>query len=364
MKIEVFYGPTKNFDDYLSKKNKLTNDNYTLLSLALDIEKNKYPSPVYYKSSVLIVHSYDYSSVTDSVLYDFVSFIEYSGIKEIYLQNPPNLIIQNLKNCYSKEVISCHYFKYQEIGLNVINKFKIEAPKKIWGQEEALASFSNFLYINNKLNPEQKPIVIMLYGPSGVGKTETCKFLASLLEEEIYYHQFSMFQSGHYADFLYGGKIQDNSLAKELLERKSNIILFDEFDKCAPIMYSAFYELFDTGIFKDRNYSVNLKNAIIVCTSNYKNQDEIFNTLGAPIFFRINGFIEYRKLSVETEKKLVDKYFSKYLNMLDDNEKALINNSKIEEYFTSRCYILINARQTENYIRNSIANIINEEKTK
>lgn len=362
MRIEVFYGPTKNFDDYLSKKCILANDYYTLLSLALDVEKNRYPANIQYESSVLIVHSSDYSSVTDNTLQDFVSFIKYADIEEIYLQNPPDIIVKNLQNRYSQEIIHFKYFEYKSMDLEVINKFKTEASEKIWGQAEALQLFSNFLYINNKLNLEQKPIVIMLYGPSGVGKTETCKFLASLLEEEIYYHQFSMFQSGHYADFLYGGKIQENSLAKELLERKSNIILFDEFDKCAPIMYSALYELFDTGVFKDKNYTVNLKNTMIVCTSNYKNQDEIFKALGAPIFFRINGFIEYKKLSVETEEKLIDKYFSKYLDTLDKYEKKLIRDSNIKEYFIANANRLSNVRQTENFIRNRIASIINEKK--
>lgn len=65
---------------------------------------------------------------------------------------------------------------------------------------------------------------------------------------------------------------------------ESNIILLDEFDKANPIFHSAFYQLFDEGIYEDQNYKVNLNYAIIACTSNYKTENKIKEQLGIPIF--------------------------------------------------------------------------------
>ena len=60
----------------------------------------------------------------------------------------------------------------------------------------------------------------MFYGPSGVGKTETARFISNILNEELFYKQFSMFQNNEFANYLFGGQHSQNSFAKELLERQ------------------------------------------------------------------------------------------------------------------------------------------------
>lgn len=50
---------------------------------------------------------------------------------------------------------------------------------------------------------------------------------------------------------------------------------FNEFDKAHPMFYSAFYQLFDEGVYTDKFYDVNLDNVVIFCTSNYLNENEI-----------------------------------------------------------------------------------------
>ncbi|WFN37908.1 AAA family ATPase [Methanomicrobium antiquum] len=50
----------------------------------------------------------------------------------------------------------------------------------------------------------EKTLVILFYGPSGVGKTETAKYLAEILGGELYRKEFSMFQGNEYLSFLFG----------------------------------------------------------------------------------------------------------------------------------------------------------------
>ncbi len=73
----------------------------------------------------------------------------------------------------------------------------------------------------------------------------------------------------------FGGKHNQKSFAKDLLARDSNVILLDEFDKANPVFHSAFYQLFDEGVFEDQNYKVDVRHAVIFCTSNYHSEDEI-----------------------------------------------------------------------------------------
>lgn len=223
------------------------------------------------------------------------------------------------------------------------------------GQDKALMKVSQALLIQKKLNQGNKPIVIMLYGPSGVGKTETGRLITKLLGEEMFYCQFSMFQSNAHYNYLYGDTVQLPSLAKDLLNRDSNIIFLDEFDKANAFAYSALYQLFDTGKFEDKNFHVDLKNTVIICTSNYENQDKILEHLGAPMFFRINCFIKYDDLSDEVKIKLIEKYYSKLVNQLSQQEQKIINESEIKDKYINSANKFSNARQIENFLRNDIA---------
>ena len=98
-----------------------------------------------------------------------------------------------------------------------------------------------------------------------------------------------MFHSNEFAPYLFGGRHTGDSLAKDLMERESSVILFDEFDKPNPLFHSAFYQLFDEGIYEDRNYRAEVKNAVIICTSNYASAEEARERLGAPLFARFDA---------------------------------------------------------------------------
>ncbi len=53
----------------------------------------------------------------------------------------------------------------------------------------------------------------------------------------------------------------------------------------------AFYQLFDEGIFVDKNYCVDMKNTVIICTSNFISEEEARGVLGAPLFARISDYV-------------------------------------------------------------------------
>lgn len=87
----------------------------------------------------------------------------------------------------------------------------------------------------------------MLYGPSGVGKTESAKSISKSLGGKLLRIQFSMMQNQESIDYIFGADHSKNSFARDMLGRESNVILIDEFDKVNPHFYNAFYELFDEG---------------------------------------------------------------------------------------------------------------------
>ncbi|EPD03109.1 putative ATPase, partial [Lacticaseibacillus paracasei subsp. paracasei Lpp70] len=101
--------------------------------------------------------------------------------------------------------------------------------------------------------------------------------------------QLSMFQNQASFDYLFGASHSQRNFARDLSNRESNVILLDEFDKVNPALYSAFYQLFDEGIFEDKNYQIRTNNLIIICTSNFADVTQIRETLGDAMYYRFSA---------------------------------------------------------------------------
>lgn len=68
-----------------------------------------------------------------------------------------------------------------------------------------------------------------------------------------------MYQNNESANYIFGGRYNEKSFAARSFGQRTNVLLFDEFDKALSIFHSAFYQLFDEGIYEDHNYKVVVK---------------------------------------------------------------------------------------------------------
>lgn len=276
-------------------------------------------------------------------MYNLDAFINRFDIENVYFQNPPNQVynrISKLENCKETK------YEYTKINKSIINWLYKEFSNVIIGQENSKQKLVNLLYAATFNFFDNKPLILMFYGPSGVGKTETAKFISSKLGGNILRKQFSMFQNNEFANYLFGTKHNESSFAKDLLDRETNVILLDEFDKANNLFFSAFYQLFDEGIFEDKNYYVELKDSIIICTSNYETIEEIKEKLGLPIYNRFDGFIKFENLDSIAASKIIEIYINRYLKCLDKEnaiydlevfaQKNMIGNCKVKYNYEIR----------------------------
>ncbi len=273
-----------------------------------NVEENKKEK---IKIQNFVINSDEYSGVREHVIINFANFIANMDIENMYIQNPPLQISEQLHRLYdSQNIIKVIRQPYYKITKAVIQKFNKEYDDRIIGQEKAKIEILQSLYplINNK---QKKPVVILFYGDTGIGKTETANYLSNLLHGKLMRKQFSMYQNNNFATYLFGGTNNEGSFAKDLLDRDSNVILLDEFDKANPVFHSAFYQLFDEGIYEDRNYRVKLDHAIIICTSNYKTKNEIIEHLGSAIYNRFDAVIHFQDLSVDAKSKIAELFINK-----------------------------------------------------
>lgn len=340
-KIIIFYGSKKRFlkqcpNEYLSltylaleadRRHKKMEVNIKGLpsSQGIDDDEDDEDTRIYVPE--FVIDSNEYSGVNEHVIINFANFLSDFKIDNLYLHNPPTQISSQLNRVYGS-IIKTIYEKYKTINIPHIKTINESYENRIIGQNEVKIQLLKALFPLTAKR-RKKPVVMLFYGNSGIGKTETALYLSSILNEKLFRKQFSMFQNNQFNTYLFGGSYHEPSFAKDLLDRESNVILLDEFDKANPYFHSAFYQLFDEGIYVDSNYHVALDKAIIICTSNYQTIKEIKEKLGIPIYNRFDVIIHFKELSEDAITKITQRiyenvseaYKKDYNFVLDDDIK-------------------------------------------
>jgi len=152
--------------------------------------------------------------------------------------------------------------------------------KRVIGQEEPLVAVANAVRrARAGLQDPNRPIGSFLFlGPTGVGKTETCKALAEFLfddERAIVRIDMSEFMEKHSVSRLIGappgyvGYDEGGVLTEAVRRRPYQVILFDEVEKAHEDVFNVLLQVLDDGRLTDgQGRTVDFKNTIIVLTSN------------------------------------------------------------------------------------------------
>ncbi|WP_417600712.1 AAA family ATPase [Owenweeksia hongkongensis] len=367
-KIFIYTGPRNAFESFVDQEAQGERKTLSTLVREIDDAKRNHlhltteqaqelkdeEKPVIHN---LVVYSNEYASVNEHVIFNMEGFLSRVEIDKLFFQNPPKVLHDKIMNSYSEVVLKS--FEYPVLSKDILTSIQTEFNSVIIDQgnvkEKLLKAFIPQIYgINNK------PIIVMFFGPSGVGKTEAAKYISLQLGGKILRKQMSMFQSSDFMSYLFGGTIHDKCFARDLLDRETNVILLDEFDKANTVFHSAFYQLFDEGLFVDSNYSVNVGNPIIICTSNYTGLQEIKKHLGDPIYSRFDSFIEFEKLSPKGALQIVKKIASIEYDKLNAEAKGYVDIKEIIEVFTKHAKDLQNVREIQSLIKELIADQILE----
>ncbi len=358
--IVMFYGSDRAFTDIIPKSHR------NLLSVAMQVDdeskklvmevrgfpKQKSDSEKLKKKKPmvrnLVIFANEYNSVNEHVITNFIDFMAQLSISNMYIQNPPALLRDQVERVYGdKGIIKTEHQKYNVISEDIIRQIYTGFDRRIIGQKAVKKKLLKALYpiVDNKQN---KPVVILFYGDSGLGKTETVQYVTELLGGALLRKQFSMYQNNEFSNYLFGGKHNQKSFAKDLLARDSNVILLDEFDKANSVFHSAFYQLFDEGIFEDQNYKVDVRHAAIFCTSNYHTTDEIKEKLGLPIYNRFDAIIEFDQLAGDAKMKIAEM-------TLRTMDKSTLLPIDIRKKIISASLTMSNAREIQRLVKDTIS---------
>jgi ATP-dependent Clp protease ATP-binding subunit ClpB len=156
--------------------------------------------------------------------------------------------------------------------------------ERVVGQDEGVTAVSNAIRRSRAgLSDPSKPVGSFLFlGPTGVGKTELCKTLASFLfdtEEAMVRIDMSEFMEKHSVARLVGAPpgyvgYEEGGYLTEAVRRKPySVILLDEIEKAHPDVFNILLQVLDDGRLTDgQGRTVDFRNTVIVMTSNIGSQ--------------------------------------------------------------------------------------------
>ena len=161
---------------------------------------------------------------------------------------------------------------------------ELRLHERVIGQDEAVRLVSDAIRRSRAgLSDPNRPYGSFLFlGPTGVGKTELCKALASFLfdsEDHLIRIDMSEFMEKHSVARLIGAPpgyvgYEEGGYLTELVRRKPySVILLDEVEKAHPDVFNVLLQVLDDGRMTDgQGRTVDFKNTVIVMTSNLGSQ--------------------------------------------------------------------------------------------
>jgi ATP-dependent Clp protease ATP-binding subunit ClpA len=159
----------------------------------------------------------------------------------------------------------------------VLKDLEATLKRVVFGQDAAIAALSSAIKLARAgLREPEKPIGNYLFaGPTGVGKTEVAKQLASTLGVELLRFDMSEYMEKHAVSRLIGappgyvGFDQGGQLTDGVDQHPHCVLLLDEIEKAHPDVFNILLQVMDHGTLTDHNgRSVDFRNVILIMTSN------------------------------------------------------------------------------------------------
>ena len=244
-----------------------------------------------------------------------------------------------------------------------------QLQKRVVGQAEAVKAVSTAVRrARAGLQDPNRPIgSFMFLGPTGVGKTELTKALASYLfddEQALIRIDMSEYMEKHSVSRLIGappgyvGYDEGGALTEAVRRRPYQVILFDEIEKAHPDVFNVLLQVLDDGRLTDgQGHTVDFRNTLIIMTSNLGadylvNQPEgqdtdavkdqvmaVVRSAFRPEFLnRVDEIILFHRLKREHMGRIVDIQMARLAKLLEDRKIAVTLDPAAREWLADKGY--------------------------
>ncbi len=241
--------------------------------------------------------------------------------------------------------------------------------RQVIGQDEAVSSVSNAVRRSRSglADPNRPNGSFLFLGPTGVGKTELCKSLATFLfdtQEAMVRIDMSEFMEKHSVARLIGappgyvGYEEGGYLTEAVRRRPYSVLLLDEVEKAHPDVFNILLQVLDDGRLTDgQGRTVDFRNTVIVMTSNMGSDiiqnmtdesqyeqmrkgvlDAVSVHFRPELLNRIDELVVFHSLNKEHVRKIADVQLLRLHNRLQEHSLSLqltdaAKNLVVEEGF-------------------------------
>ena len=242
--------------------------------------------------------------------------------------------------------------------------------KRIIGQDKAVTAVANAIRRNRAgLRNKKRPPSFIFVGPTGVGKTELAKAIASELfgsEDSIIRLDMSEYMESHSVSKFIGsppgyvGYDDAGQLTEKVRRNPYSLILFDEIEKAHSDVFNILLQILDDGRLTDaQGRIVNFDNTIIIMTSNAGSNlntngigfnkdseplvearaiDALKSSFRPEFLNRVDETIVFHTLSKEELLQIVDLMLNEITGELAERNIHITFSNEVKEYILEKGY--------------------------
>jgi ATP-dependent Clp protease ATP-binding subunit ClpC len=220
-------------------------------------------------------------------------------------------------------------FKLTEEETARLLRMEEELHRRVIGQDQAIKALSQAIRRTRAglKDPKRPGGSFIFAGPSGVGKTELSRTLASFLfgdETALIQLDMSEYSERHTASRLFGappgyvGYDEGGQLTEKVRRRPFSVVLFDEIEKAHPDIFNSLLQVLEDGRLTDaQGRTVDFKNTVIIMTTNLGTRD-ISKSLGLGFANADDDLTNYDRMKGKVQDELKNHFRPEFLNRIDD----------------------------------------------
>jgi len=321
-----------------------------------------------------------------------IDVIDIAGARAKLHKHKGNITVKQIEEAISKitripiEMIDA---KENTNYVNLESNIKI----KLFGQDKAVSTLVESILVSKSgMRERNKPIGSFLFvGPTGTGKTELCRQLASNLSVKLHKYDMSEYMEQHSVSKLIGappgyvghaeGGMGAGQLINDVEETPNCIVLLDEVEKAHPSVMNLLLQVMDDGkLTGSTGKEADFTNVILIMTSNLGSAAQSKQAIGfstdnndasyeavkkffSPEFRnRIDATIEFNSLGKNHIDMIVDKTINEINEMIKDKNVTIVLSDPARIWLRERGYVPeMGARPLQRVVNDNIKKPLSKE---